>query len=224
MLIIVPNRVQYDDFSKSRLNSSLLIPRSKLTICTKSQLIKLYEIHAAFERQRRYLIESMQEVLGCIFLNRHRQLMGISTLSRGTSNSVDTPFYKLERDIINLSKDSIYGKVHFVAFFHNHPNGLALPSQEDIACTKYSDSRLMDTTGVQVIEDFIAGQMADMRFDDELIKRNVDKYEDGPIVTTLFKEMKSVWDKTHPEHYDLKNERGFYFLSKDGICPGVGLS
>lgn len=222
MLIIIPQRITLDDFFKDSSGLGQIIPRTKITIQTRTQLEKIYEIYMTFQRTGAFYTESTRETLGGIFLNKNRQLIAVTTLSRGNFESVAIPYAKIRRLINDFSADP-FNKVHYMAFFHNHPNGLALPSEADIASGTYMMNHFLESTGVQILEDFIAGQVADLRFTDTIFNQEM-KASLSPLTSELFLELKRLFHKTHPEWFHLENKRGFYFLSKDGICPGIGLT
>lgn len=149
--------------------------------------------------------------------------MAIKTLNYGKYDSVRIPYDSIFKSISDLSVGTSYGKVQYMAFFHNHPDGLALPSRADVASSAYMGKHFIETVGVHVLESFIAGQVADLRFTDTVINQAI-KAQLSPLTSETFWEIRETFGKTHPEWFHLRNERGFYFLSKDGICPGVGLT
>ena len=106
------------------------------------------------EDTRRYLTARLRhlphEVFVCLFLDNRHQVIGFEELFRGTINA--TSVYP--REVIKRALDF---NAAAVIFAHNHPSGVAEPSQADEQMTE----RLAQALGVvdiRVVDHFVVGE------------------------------------------------------------------
>ncbi|CAE7163649.1 unnamed protein product [Symbiodinium microadriaticum] len=102
---------------------------------------------------RRYLISKFRfhehEVFSCVFLNNQHHVVKIEELFRGTIDGAAV----YPREVV---KRCLYHNAAAVIFAHNHPSGVAEPSQADRAITQ----RLKDALGtieVRVLDHLVIG-------------------------------------------------------------------
>lgn len=102
---------------------------------------------------RRYLISKFRfhehEVFSCVFLNNQHHVVKIEELFRGTIDGAAV----YPREVV---KRCLYHNAAAVIFAHNHPSGVAEPSQADLAITQ----RLKDALGtieVRVLDHLVIG-------------------------------------------------------------------
>lgn len=94
-------------------------------------------------------VQRDQEVLGALFLDRRRHLLGEKEIYRGTlDRTVAEP-----REI--LKECLLRGAASFV-LFHSHPSGDPTPSLEDLLLTQKLEAAA-DTVGVQLVDHLVLG-------------------------------------------------------------------
>ena len=74
------------------------------------------------------------EVFSCLFLNNQHHVMELEELFRGTIDGAAV----YPREVV---KRALYHNAAAVIFAHNHPSGIAEPSQADIAITRKLKTR-----------------------------------------------------------------------------------
>ncbi|MFM1897640.1 MAG: hypothetical protein RLZZ385_2714 [Pseudomonadota bacterium] len=128
---------------------------------------------AVRELSQRYMLESLQdkdvlsssaatreylrarfrghksEVFSCLFLNNQHHIVTIEEMFQGTIDGAAV----YPREVVRRCLDH---NAAAVIFAHNHPSGVAEPSQADIAITRRLKTAL-DTIDVRVLDHFVVG-------------------------------------------------------------------
>ncbi|MBL4820796.1 MAG: DNA repair protein RadC [Gammaproteobacteria bacterium] len=89
------------------------------------------------------------EVFSCIFLNNQHHIVKLEELFTGTIDGAAV----YPREVV---KRCLYHNAAAVIFAHNHPSGVAEPSQADISITRKLKSAL-ETIDVRVLDHFVVG-------------------------------------------------------------------
>ena len=89
------------------------------------------------------------EVFTVMFLNSQNQLLGFEEMFRGTINQASV--YPRE-----VAKEALRYNAAAVILSHNHPSGVAVPSQADIALTE-TLKKALDILGIAVLDHIIVG-------------------------------------------------------------------
>ena len=89
------------------------------------------------------------EVFSCLFLNNQHHVMELEELFRGTIDRAAV----YPREVV---KRALYHNAAAVIFAHNHPSGIAEPSQADIAITRKLKTA-MQTIEVRVLDHLVIG-------------------------------------------------------------------
>lgn len=97
---------------------------------------------------RRYIGET-KEKIGVMCLDAKGSLIGFDFLSEGDLSSVGLSM----RD---LAKTALSGNATAAVLCHNHPNGIAVPSESDEAITKQA-AETLSKIGVQLIDHIVVG-------------------------------------------------------------------
>lgn len=117
------------------------------------------------ERTGRYLLELFaglnREVLYQLCLDQKGKLLACKRLSEGSANSTEV-------NIRLLAENAILTSASGVILAHNHPSGIALPSQDDFNTTEHARAAL-NTVGVALLDHIIVADgdfvsMADSGF------------------------------------------------------------
>ena len=117
------------------------------------------------ERTGHYLLELFaglnREVLYQLCLDQKGKLLACKRLSEGSANSTEV-------NIRLLAENAILTSASAVILAHNHPSGIALPSQDDFNTTEYARAALR-TVGVVLLDHIIVADgdfvsMADSGF------------------------------------------------------------
>ena len=90
-----------------------------------------------------------QEVFSCIFLNNQHHVVKLEELFSGTIDGAAV----YPREVV---KRCLYHNAAAVIFAHNHPSGVAEPSQADISITRKLKTALA-TIDVRVLDHFVIG-------------------------------------------------------------------
>ena len=90
-----------------------------------------------------------REVFSCLFLNNQHHVMELEELFRGTIDGAAV----YPREVV---KRALYHNAAAVIFAHNHPSGIAEPSQADIAITRKLKTA-MQTIEVRVLDHLVIG-------------------------------------------------------------------
>lgn len=141
---------------------------------------KYVQLQAVLEIGRRYLGETMdrgeglksssdarqylqaqlrdrqQEVFCCLFLDTRHRVLAFEELFQGTLNS--SAVYPRE-----VVKKALFHNAAAVIFAHNHPSGVAEPSQADKSLT-HSLSTALALVGVNVLDHLIIGDGDSLSF------------------------------------------------------------
>ncbi len=89
------------------------------------------------------------EVFGCLFLDNRNRLIENKVLFRGTINQASV----YPREVV---KESLSRNSAAVIFYHNHPSGIAEPSEADNHITKLLKEALKHLD-IRVLDHFIVG-------------------------------------------------------------------
>ncbi len=89
------------------------------------------------------------EVFRCLFLNNQHHVMEFEELFRGTIDGAAV----YPREVV---KRALYHNAAAVIFAHNHPSGIAEPSQADIAITRKLKTA-MQTIEIRVLDHLVIG-------------------------------------------------------------------
>ena len=89
------------------------------------------------------------EVFSCLFLNNQHHVMEFEELFRGTIDGAAV----YPREVV---KRALYHNAAAVIFAHNHPSGIAEPSQADIAITRKLKTA-MQTIEIRVLDHLVIG-------------------------------------------------------------------
>ncbi len=137
---------------------------------------KYVQLQANLELSRRYLAEHLRrgealinpditrqfltqqlrhydkEVFACLFLNNKHHVLSYEELFQGTLDAASV----YPREVV---KRALYHNAAAVIFAHNHPSGIADPSQADINITRRLKEALA-LVEVRVLDHFIVGDTA----------------------------------------------------------------
>ena len=106
---------------------------------------------SSIERVGAYLLDRFegerQEVIYQLCLDRKGRLLACKRLGEGGVTSA-------ELDIRRMMENAIFTNASAVVLAHNHPSGIALPSQEDYHTTDRAKAAL-ETIGVQLLDHII---------------------------------------------------------------------
>lgn len=125
------------EMSRRHLESTL----SRRDAFTDSNTTQLY----LKQRLRAYPFE----VFACLYLDNRHRLLHFEELFRGTIDSASV----YPREIV---KQALYHNAAAVILAHNHPSGVAEPSQADIQITKRIQSALQ-LVDIRVLDHIIVG-------------------------------------------------------------------
>ena len=122
--------------------------------------IKRDDVLMSPESTRNYLKARLRayshEVFACIFLDNRHRVIGFEELFNGTIDGATVH----PREVI---RRALFHNAAAVIFAHNHPSGVAEPSQSDLAITR----RLNDALGlvdIRVLDHFIVGDQEVLSF------------------------------------------------------------
>jgi len=90
-----------------------------------------------------------QEAFSCIFLNNQHHVVKIEELFNGTIDGAAV----YPREVV---KRCLHHNAAAVIFAHNHPSGIAEPSQADISITRRLQAAL-ETIDIRVLDHFVVG-------------------------------------------------------------------
>ena len=90
-----------------------------------------------------------QETFSCLFLNNQHHIVKLEDLFNGTIDGAAV----YPREVV---KRCLHHNAAAVIFAHNHPSGVAEPSQADIAITRKLQAAL-NTIDVRVLDHFVVG-------------------------------------------------------------------
>ncbi len=129
--------------------------QAAIELCQRQMLEKLQsrDILASSASTRSYLKAKFRsytyEVFSCIFLNNQHHVVKVEELFTGTIDGAAV----YPREVV---KRCLYHNAAAVIFAHNHPSGVAEPSQADIAITNKLKTAL-ETIDVKVLDHFVIG-------------------------------------------------------------------
>lgn len=92
---------------------------------------------------------SQSEIFSCLFLNNQHQVIKLEELFKGTIDGAAV----YPREVV---KRCLYHNAAAVILAHNHPSGIAEPSQADIAITRKLKAALQ-TIDVRVLDHLVIG-------------------------------------------------------------------
>jgi len=92
---------------------------------------------------------SQREIFSCLFLNNQHQIVKLEELFKGTIDGAAV----YPREVV---KRCLYHNAAAVILAHNHPSGIAEPSQADIAITRKLKAALQ-TIDVRVLDHLVIG-------------------------------------------------------------------
>lgn len=124
-------------------------------LCRRGMLEELQatDILASSASTRSYLKAKFRsykyEVFSCIFLNNQHHVVKLEELFKGTIDGAAV----YPREVV---KRCLYHNAAAVIFAHNHPSGVAEPSQADIMITSKLKTAL-ETIDVRVLDHFVIG-------------------------------------------------------------------
>ena len=102
---------------------------------------------------KRYLQQRLRaypyEVFACLFLDNKHRMIAFDELFRGTIDGANV----YPREVV---KQALAHNAAAVIFAHNHPSGVAEPSQADYSITKRLKSAL-DTVDIRVLDHIVVG-------------------------------------------------------------------
>lgn len=131
-------------------DSELVIAEAKRRIATKFKRgIALNSPLAARELIGLKLAEYEHEVFACLFLDNQHRLVRFSELFRGTIDGASV----YPREVV---KEALQCNAAAVIFCHNHPSGVAEPSEADKAITQRLRSAL-GLVDIRVLDHFVVG-------------------------------------------------------------------
>ena len=142
---------QYEGFGPEKY--ALL--HAAIELCRRQMLEKLQakDILASSASTRSYLKARFRsykyEVFTCIFLNNQHHIVKLEEMFTGTIDGAAV----YPREVV---KRCLYHNAAAVIFAHNHPSGVAEPSQADISITNKLKSAL-GTIDVRVLDHFVIG-------------------------------------------------------------------
>jgi DNA repair protein RadC len=113
-------------------------------LCTDSDAMQLY--------LKKHYGDYKQEVFVCVFLTNQLELIAHEIMFKGTINRSDVYAREIVRRCLEHNAAAII-------FCHNHPSGLAEPSQSDISITKQLKLSL-SLIDVRVLDHIIVGDGA----------------------------------------------------------------
>lgn len=90
------------------------------------------------------------EVFACLYLDNQHRVLAMEELFRGTIDGAAV----YPREVV---KRCLYNNAAAVIFAHNHPSGIAEPSQADIAITNRL-RRALETIDVRVLDHMVVGR------------------------------------------------------------------
>lgn len=126
----------------------LLLPLYRYYMSSKSKPdVIMNDVSAAAKYLAKTYIGQTDEVVRILAIDSKGKLIGTYTLFEGNFNSVDINLRKLVETVILTKASSII-------LAHNHPNGIALPSEQDIATTK-EIRRVLRTISVELLDHII---------------------------------------------------------------------
>ena len=167
------------DLARDLLNDSgglsALLSADQKRFCQNKGLgqAKFVQLQAVVEMSRRYLQEKLQrgdalnnvsdvknylqmqlqhypfEVFSCIFLDNKHRVIAYEELFRGTIDSASVHPREIVRKVLQHNAAAL-------VLAHNHPSGVAEPSQSDIAITSKLKQAL-NLIDVRVLDHFIIG-------------------------------------------------------------------
>ncbi|HEY4146669.1 RadC family protein [Pinirhizobacter sp.] len=103
---------------------------------------------ATYLRSR--LVHLPYEVFACLFLDNRHRVLAFEELFRGTVDAAAV----YPREVVRAC---LAHNASAVIFAHNHPSGVAEPSQADIAIT-HALSRALELVGVRVLDHLVIGE------------------------------------------------------------------
>jgi len=117
------------------------------------QCLQRGDVLSDVESTRNYLISELSgyphEVFACLFLDSKNRVIKFETLFHGTINAANV--YPRE-----IAKRALQHNAAALILTHNHPSGIAKPSQEDIVITQHLKT-ILNVLDIRVLDHFIVG-------------------------------------------------------------------
>lgn len=142
---------RFDGLSPFQLNTVEKQSLMALALAMLEEQHRPGEVLDSTEETRRYLrirlAEYKNEVFGCIFLNNRHRIIEVAELFQGTIDGASVHPRVVVQKALACNAAAI-------AFFHNHPSGVAEPSHADEAITR----RLKDAltlVDIRVLDHFV---------------------------------------------------------------------
>ena len=210
MLILIPKKIEPNDFFFA---GNYLLTHQQSEIISRKQLEQIYNVQMAWEQKLDCYIEPYREEAILIFLDEYRRLFGTYTLDRGDMFSVDVIPEKILH-VIEEGRRTYRMNIKYFAIVHNHPDGLALPSEADILNCEYIQKYILKSNyNIELLEDFIAGRQVDLRFDDTLFKKKNTQIF-NPMTIESYISIKKMWFKKTLNGSLLPQKEGSTFFQK----------
>lgn len=115
--------------------------------------VKASDVLTSSAATRRYLLARYRhydhEVFSCVFLNNQHHVVKFEEMFRGTIDGAAV----YPREVV---KRSLHHNAAAVIFAHNHPSGVAEPSQADLAITSRLQQAL-GTVDIRVLDHLVIG-------------------------------------------------------------------
>ncbi len=142
---------RFDGLSPFQLNAVEKQSLMALALIMLEEQHRPGEVLDSTEETRRYLrirlAEYKNEVFGCIFLNTRHRIIEVTELFQGTIDGASVhPRVVVQKALVCNAAA--------IAFFHNHPSGVAEPSHADEAITRRLKEALA-LVDIRVLDHFV---------------------------------------------------------------------
>lgn len=142
---------RFDGLSASELNDMEKQSLMALALALLAEQHQPGEALSSPEQTRRYLrirlAERKNEVFGCLFLDNRHRIIEVSELFQGTIDGASIHPRVVVQKALELNAAAML-------FFHNHPSGVAEPSNADEAITRRLKEALA-LVDVRVLDHFV---------------------------------------------------------------------
>ncbi|PUB80038.1 MAG: DNA repair protein RadC [gamma proteobacterium symbiont of Ctena orbiculata] len=142
---------RFEDLTPSELNDMEKQSLMALALATLAQQHQPGEILGSPEDTRRYLqirlADRKNEVFGCLLLDNRHRIIAMAELFQGTIDGSSVHPRVIVQKALELNAAAML-------FFHNHPSGVAEPSQADEAITRRLKEALA-LIDVRVLDHFV---------------------------------------------------------------------
>lgn len=142
---------RFDGLSASELNNMEKQSLMALALALLAEQHQPGEALSSPEQTRRYLrirlADRKNEVFGCLFLDNRHRIIEVSELFQGTIDGASIHPRVVVQKALELNAAAML-------FFHNHPSGVAEPSNADEAITRRLKEALA-LVDVRVLDHFV---------------------------------------------------------------------